>query len=221
LILNVDSCKINVIMKTKTKKIDPVFKKVFKIKITRQYTGAMLPQRSFKAPNPKRLPLAMTRKKPAFIHCIENSTMDGSDRYARRVEARFIDEKVGYGVFAKKGIPKGEVLGVYTGKLKLLEGDSHSKYLFSFHAKALKDVLVDGKNAGNWTGLMNHSPYKSKMTNVDVKEFFYNGLPYIIFFAYKPIRKGEQLLYDYGDDYWDALSTKPKDLQISLQKAAP
>lgn len=216
MILNDNNRKIVVIMKTKTKKIDPVFKKVFKIKVTRQYTGKVLPQRSFKAPDPSRLPLKMTRKNQAFIDCIEQSTMDGSDLYARRIEARFIDEKVGYGVFAKQRIPKGEVLGVYTGKLKLLEGDSHSKYLFSFHAKALKDVLIDGKNAGNWTGLMNHSPFSSHMTNVDVKEFFYKGLPYIIFYAYKPIQKGEQLLYDYGDDYWGALNFKPTEVIAKL-----
>ncbi len=199
-------------MKTKPKKIDPVFKKIFQIKITREYTGKVLPQRSFKAPKPSRLPPAMTRRKRAYIDCIENSTMDGTDLYAQRVEARFIDDKVGYGVFAKKRIPKGTVLGMYTGKLKLLAGDSHSKYLFSFHAKALKDVLIDGKNTGNWTGLMNHSPAKSAKTNVDVKEFFYNGLPYIIFYAYKPIKKGDQLLYDYGDDYWEPLGIKPESL---------
>ena len=187
---------------------DIIFKKAFKIKVKRKYTGKILPDRTYKAPKARKLPRSMTTPSKAFVTAIKSSDDTGTDRYAKRVEAKLINKKVGFGVFARQNISKG-IIGIYTGKLKKHKGASYSRYLFCFRTKYLKDVVIDGQNAGNWTTLMNHSSYTSKARNIEVKEYFYEGLPYILFKAIKPIKKGDQLLYDYGDDYWKCLKVDP------------
>ncbi len=104
------------------------------------------------------------------------------------------------GLFAATSIKKGSVIGFYTGKLlKEDEVDVDSDYVFGFGEPAYKKWLIDGQRVGNYMRFANHS----KKGNMEVVELYYDGLPRIAFIALRHIKEGEQLLYDYGDEYWE------------------
>ena len=195
--------------------VDKIFHKAFNIKIKRKYVGHLIRRKPgkmgyFSLPKASALPVKMLLKKPAFIECIENSTDTADDTYSKRIAVKYISKKVGYGIFAKEDIPRG-VVGIYTGYLKKVDDYSKSRYLFSFTTKALRNVMIDGEKTGNWTGFMNHS-FSRKAVNIIVHEYFHKGLPYIVFTAPKKIKKGTQLLYDYGKSYWECLEFTPEKL---------
>lgn len=109
----------------------------------------------------------------------------------------------GKGVFALRDIKKGEVLNFYKGK-KITEQQyenmkKDSDYAFSVTCKG-KEILYDAQKIkdGNWTRYMNHARGRGKGENV---EPYYYGCK-VWFRSTRPIKKGTELLFDYGDDYW-------------------
>lgn len=193
-----------------------IFHDVFGISVEKKYTGQVLRKKvgqrgHFLLPKNEDLPKRMTVDRPKYIDCIEKSSDAADDVYTQKIAVKYISKRVGYGVFAKEDIPSG-VVGIYTGELKKVSRYAESRYLFSFITKALNNIMIDGEKKGNWTSFINHNSSESKKTNLVVKEYFYKGLPYIIFWAPKKIKKGSQLLYDYGESYWETLGIKPKPL---------
>ena len=114
-------------------------------------------------------------------------------------DVRFISEKVGYGLFAMKGISPGDFVGEYVGEIKRRDYFSSSDYLYRYPVKDAADIpyLIDAKN-GNLIRFANHSKTFNMKSFLAYVEPFYHQ----IFLATKPIKKGEQLVYDYGNNYW-------------------
>ncbi len=115
---------------------------------------------------------------------------------------RFIDDVVGYGVFAERAIPKGVFIGEYTGVVRKRLGrvGRFNDYTFEY---AIGDwernpFIIDAKQEGNLTRFINHSA-RPNLGSVSV---YANEVMHIILVALKPIPKGAQLCYDYGDIYW-------------------
>jgi len=145
---------------------------------------------------------------------------DGSDVYAQAVEIRDVVFKtpegaavLEKGLFAKREIKKGEVIGVYGGKLmplKDLKGDDRFDYLFEFPETPFHKWCIDGREMGNYTRYMNHCNPKNE--NVSSVEFFYGDRPRVIFVASKTIPAGTQLMYDYGPEYWKNKGITPSEL---------
>ena len=105
----------------------------------------------------------------------------------------------GLGVFAPANIPKGTVLGKYEGKQITEEEMKKSKSDKIMTLYTPRKIYVDGATGGNWTAYMNdaNGPGKSgRRGNVRV-----NQRGTVI--ATENIKKGEELLHDYGDQYWD------------------
>lgn len=123
--------------------------------------------------------------------------------FTKRFEIRYINKKVGHGVFAKEYIPPYRVLNHYGGLLrpdKAISSNNDSTFMFS----DFPDFSIDATEAGNWCRFMNHADEKHPVTNVTAWEHYSDWGPRIIFTAgRKGIRKGTQLLYSYGDSYWD------------------
>jgi hypothetical protein len=144
-------------------------------------------------------PLSHTRKKlfEAFFKRLKKRQSDQA--YCDRVSIRFIDSDMGYGVFAKKNIPRYSILNHYAGLLrkdKEVSDDNDSTFVFPDFNK----YSIDAQNHGNWTRFMNHSDN----ANVMVWEYFLPDGPRLIFTAGpKGIKKNEQLTYSYGDIYWE------------------
>lgn len=123
--------------------------------------------------------------------------------WTRRVKIHFISKKVGYGVFAKENIPPYSILNHYAGLLrpdKAISPDNDS----TFMCTEFPAYSIDAQKQGNWCRFMNHSPEGHPNTNVVAWEHYSKWGPRIFFTASrKGIKKGAQLLYSYGDSYWD------------------
>jgi len=121
---------------------------------------------------------------------------------------KFINEKVGHGIFAATDFEDGDFIGEYTGIIydersfkALIPFDSN--YAWSIRAPSnykIQNVrfYVDAKKASNFTRFINHS-YESNVRPVTI--YAKDGW-HMIYVACKSIKKDEQLLVNYGEGYW-------------------
>lgn len=129
----------------------------------------------------------------------ENEIKQG---YTADVLIRWIDNLLGYGLFADADIEEGAFIGEYTGLVRELNRfkPDPNGYCFHYPTKwfSLHYQTIDAQNEGNVTRYMNHSD----LPNVQPYYVLDRNLPHIIFLAKKKIKKREQLTFDYGNDYW-------------------
>jgi hypothetical protein len=158
-----------------------------------------------------------------YIKCIEDSREDGSDPWTQKYDVRWINESVGYGLFAKTVYKKNEVIGVYTGYLT--SQAQNKEYVFQWTDPPYENrICIDGLQQGNATRFMNHAAtkiagIKNRACNASSVEFFYNGLPYVIFITDRKVNPDEQLCYDYGAGYWEQRDITPINFG-SLQRSS-
>ena len=99
----------------------------------------------------------------------------------------------GLGLFAARPYKKDERVIEYVGR-EISEDEaytSRSKYLFEITKKR----TIDGRPAVNIAGYINHSCKPNCEPKVTKGRVFIDTL--------KPIREGEELTYDYGEEYLD------------------
>jgi len=187
---------------------DPTYYKIFKIKTKIRYTPDVIVYPKHKASfqkdwkkfyRPKKNTAGKTRQKQFQAFFDRLKKVGNEEKYCERISIRFISPKVGYGVFAKVNIAPYSILNHYTGVLKKDASIGFSsKSTFSF--PEFPKYSIDGQKVGNWCRFMNHA----NKGNVVPWEYYLPEGPRIIFTASsKGIKKGEQLCYSYGDDYWD------------------
>ena len=101
--------------------------------------------------------------------------------------------KAGLGLFAAELIPKGSCIIEYVGRVisKKEEYTSRSKYLFEINSRR----TIDGAMRSNIARYINHSC----RPNVEAE----NWQGRIFMMAYRNIKAGEELSFDYGQEYWD------------------
>ena len=113
----------------------------------------------------------------------------------------------GFGAFAKMDIPKGLRLAEYKGKRLTSEQveklpNSKLHYLFEINMKSGANVYVDARlmKYSNWCRYVNSikKPHQKKKENVR----YYQYKQKIWLKAMRKIKKGEELICDYGDEYW-------------------
>ncbi len=123
----------------------------------------------------------------------------------------YIDSMIGYGVFATKRIPALTYLGEYTGivREKLDLSDVDNAYLFRYLKLGWnRKLVIDAQKKGNFTRFINHSETPNLLSGGIVVDQIYH----IIFYSNRLIETGEQLTYNYGEDYW---KKKPNPFQLS------
>jgi len=101
--------------------------------------------------------------------------------------------KTGLGLFADEPIKKGICIIEYVGRVI---GDkesytSKSKYLFEINKK----ITIDGASRKNIARYINHSCRPN--AEVDIKN------QRIFITAIKNIKKGDEIVYDYGEEYFN------------------
>jgi len=112
---------------------------------------------------------------------------------------------VGKGLFTKKIIPKGTRIVEYKGRItpwKELSGKNFNRYIFyvkrdhvinaSPYKKAVARFANDAKGLTKVKGIANNSSYEQE------------GLQ-IFITATKDIAAGDEILVDYGKEYWDVV----------------
>lgn len=127
-----------------------------------------------------------------------------------KVSLRFIDDEVGFGVFAAQRISPCALIGEYTGQLV----EAKKRALASkFHCVRYttwdigkKRYVLDAEKMGNFTRFINHS----SQPNAGLQSVYWRGIPKMIFVALKEIAEGTQLTFDYGAIFWKGHHQKPR-----------
>ena len=99
----------------------------------------------------------------------------------------------GLGLFATQPIKKNTYIMDYTGDLITNEeaDERGGKYLFEINSK----WTIDGKDRKHTARYVNHSCRPNCETRVSGKR--------VKIYAIKNIKEGEELTYDYGEEYFD------------------
>ncbi|MCH9811969.1 SET domain-containing protein [bacterium] len=147
--------------------------------------------------------LSKTRKKQ-FDAYFRRLARDGNDlHYCSRVSLKYISKQLGHGIFAKEDIAPYSVLCHYVGEIiptKNLKVEHDSTFSFEH----FEPYSIDAMKKGNWARFMNHSDLGTPSNNVTVWEYYTEDGPKIFFTAGpRGIKKGAQLLYSYGEEYWE------------------
>jgi uncharacterized protein len=101
----------------------------------------------------------------------------------------------GLGLFATTTFKRGDFIIEYTGE-RISEDEANrrgGKYLFT----VTDEITIDGKGRGNTARYINHSCTPNAETERDEEELT------VKVFAKKKIVPGEEILYDYGKEYWE------------------
>lgn len=125
-----------------------------------------------------------------------------SDGFMPPVSIRWINDQIGYGVFAEKDIPTGAYIGEYTGTIRKRRrrADRSNDYCFEYTIGdwIYNPFIIDAKDQGNFTRYINHS----QVPNLDSLSIFADEVMHIVLVANQPIKKGAELCYHYGDTFW-------------------
>jgi hypothetical protein len=118
-----------------------------------------------------------------------------------KVAIEWISEVFGYGVFARELILPKTFVGEYVGVVKkrplfMRDNPYAMRYPTTFLKK--RDYYIDGEKMGNFTRFINHSPNP----NLEIESVFFPPFTRMIFTAKRKIKSNEQLLFDYGEEYW-------------------
>ena len=122
--------------------------------------------------------------------------------YTAPLFIKWINEQLGYGLFAAEDIDNGAFIGEYSGLIRRVyrRHPQLNDYCFQYPSKYWSwcYFVVDAQHEGNYLRFANHSdrPNLQPQTAVD------RGWLHQLFFANRKISKGTQLTFDYGEDYW-------------------
>jgi hypothetical protein len=117
------------------------------------------------------------------------------------VAIRWINDTVGWGVFAAKPFKKMEFVAEYTGNVrKRKRSDSKNAYCFEYAVvQGIKSpYTIDAMEQGGLSRYINHSSNPNLISGLAT----FDNVSHVILYAKEPIAIGAQLCYDYGPDYW-------------------
>jgi len=130
-----------------------------------------------------------------FIEKIEAS-------YLPHVSVRKINELIGYGLFAEENLEANSYVGEYTGIIRKNDrryAEPLNDYCYEYPVPddIGRSFVIDGTQ-GNLTRFINHS----FDPNIKPALAFYDYFYHVIFLTLRKIKKGEQLFFNYGNNYW-------------------
>jgi uncharacterized protein len=126
------------------------------------------------------------------------------------VTVRWIDDSIGWGVFADKDFKKGEFIVEYAGILRQRRRqDQKNSYCFEYAIAPHVPTrfTIDAETQGGIGRFINHSDRPNLFSALAT----FDWISHVILIANEPIQIGEQLCYDYGPHYWSRRA-KPKKL---------
>lgn len=127
-----------------------------------------------------------------------------------------------YGIFAAEAISAGAVIGEYVGEMYLylntpdasvqsvFAGLPFSEYRWMVQAHHLF-VAIDGQNIANEMALINDYRGLAKKPNAAMQAIIHKGRCHFGYVACWDIKKGEELLTDYGEMFWETFARQKSD----------
>ncbi|MDI9819279.1 MULTISPECIES: SET domain-containing protein-lysine N-methyltransferase [unclassified Legionella] len=156
---------------------------------------------------------------------ILNQLLNQSDDF-KKYELRYINSLIGCGVYSRKLIREGEAVCVYYGKKS--SDPINKRYYFNPEIDVL-NLGVDAREYGNIARFVNHAPASDNSdcslikANLVAKRDVLNGIENIVYYALRDIIKGEQLLIDYGVEYFEHMEPfrfTPDGTLVSVENGA-
>ena len=126
--------------------------------------------------------------------------------YVADVEIKWTGQEKGFGLFAQTDLTSKTYIGEYTGLVRQLFrfNPDHNGYCYHYPTRwwSLKYLMVDACKVGNELRFANHSydPNMEPFCMID------RNLLHIVLFTIKEVKKGEELTFNYGPDYWSSRS---------------
>ena len=112
----------------------------------------------------------------------------------------------GLGVFATTPIKNGTFLTDYVGRVvpseELLRDHPDAEPEYAFRVD--DNTYIDAEDSSHWSKRMNHNALDGKV-DFEVTA----SPPRVRFTAIRDIRKGEELTFDYGTEFWEGRSYAP------------
>jgi len=122
-----------------------------------------------------------------------------SEGFVNDVYIRWMDSRVGFGLYANKEMEKGEFIGEYVGLVRpgtyLFANVNEYCFRYPFYGARFWIYTIDAQDYCNETSFMNHS----STPNCDAVVSFNNDLLHICIRTNREIKRDEQLTYDYGN----------------------
>jgi SET domain-containing protein len=124
------------------------------------------------------------------------------DSHIADIYVKFINDEIGYGLFANSDIKNHQLVGEYAGVIRKGKGDSTWTWHYPSDkfrsALNIPELSLDGKYSGNGMRFINHHDD----ANVGIEYLFSDGFIRLLYVSKKDIKKDEQLFINYGDKYW-------------------
>ena len=122
--------------------------------------------------------------------------------YKPKISIRFINKRIGYGVFAEQFFKTGCYVGEYTGVVRenvrvYFVPLNNYCYEYPIADRIGRHFVIDATK-GNFTRFINHS----NKPNLKPAYAFIDGFYHLILLSLRDIQKGEQISYEYGARYW-------------------
>ncbi|CAG8474991.1 4125_t:CDS:10 [Ambispora gerdemannii] len=140
-----------------------------------------------------------------FVEDIENQVKNGTYVDDGRFYARWVNDKLRYGMFASRDIENGEFLGVYCGVYSVDVEDVEYAWEYNFLTKVTDEneefvrILIDAKYKGNYMRFANH---RDDNQNAESIYIIYKNHWVVVYVARTNIKAHDQIFVSYGTAYW-------------------
>ena len=130
--------------------------------------------------------------------------------YIKNVKIKLIDDENHicngqYGLYASNKIEKFDILGEYTGNISSNGG----RYVAGFkNLEYTNNYGVDAQNSGNELRFINDFRNINIKPNTILRNAYIDKRPKILIVATDDIEENEELLLDYGTDYYNSFIKK-------------
>lgn len=111
---------------------------------------------------------------------------------------KWIDDEIGYGLFAEANLDKGAFIGEYTGVFSSFEASNAYCFQYPHRLFSKNYFIIDAEKEGNLVRFINHS----ENPNLEPLWLYDRGILHLILITKHPIIKGEEFTFCYGADFW-------------------
>jgi hypothetical protein len=152
-----------------------------------------------------------------ITNCLKNTIYRHLKRNANSLIITYKDRQVGYTVVTNQTIGDREFVATYAGLVRNpFEEGYFGEYSFLIQdSDPQTSVAIDGEYYRNIGSYIQHAPsslthynlsgiHPSDVATANLQAYFFtcDSNPLLVFRATRTINKGEELYFDYGDQYW-------------------